>query len=317
MNQSMSQKAIAVRLLRPVLIVALAIGFTDAPHAQTVSAPAASAAATADPVFVRVGPQEVIRASDVKAYALRRTDLRALLNTPTGVAQLVKEIAMTRALVLEGERLGEPRAGDRPADIDPRFDDIYALAVYRKLAGDCPAPQGEAQARAYFDAHPEAFTLPPQARVERIVLPQSATLDKFPAMQWLGLQAQAVAKSGARFDALVRRAQEAAPDLRQGDLGWITLEGAEQEPLLGAIREAGPGGLVGPVIDGQYVYLLRVADFRPAQRLSWEAVKHQVPTRAVQYCRETARNRVQRELFDRFQIVIDSRAIEGSGPMQP
>jgi hypothetical protein len=26
---------------------------------------------------------------------------------------------------------------------------------------------------------------------------------------------------------------------------------------------------------------------------------------------------VQRELFDRFQIVIDTRAIEGSGPMQP
>ena len=265
---------------------------------------------TSDPVLIRVGAQETVRASDVRAYAQKRTDLRALLNTPTGLGMLLEEIALTRVLVLEGERRQEPRADQTAPDIDPRFDDIYALAVYRKVAGECKAPAGESEARQYYDAHPQAFQLPAQARIERIILPKEATLDKFPALQWLGLQARAVMTSGARFEALIERAKGAAPDLRQGDLGWVRLDDAAQQPLLGAIQSAGKGGLVGPVEEGDYVYLLRVADWRDARQLSWESVKHQVPRRAVEYCRETQRQAVKRELFDRFGVVIDHKALQ-------
>ena len=263
-----------------------------------------------DPVLIRVGAQEAIRASDVRACAQRRADLRALLNTPTGMRMLVEEMAMTRVLVLEGERRQEPRATETAPDTDPRFDDIYALAVYRKVAGECKAPAGESEARQYYDAHPQAFQLPAQARIERIILPKEATLDKFPALQWLGLQARAVMTSGARFEALIERAKGAAPDLRQGDLGWVRLDDAAQQPLLGAIQSAGKGGLIGPVEEGDYVYLLRVADWRDARQLPWESIKHQVPRRAVEYGRETQRQAVKRELFDRFGVVIDHKALQ-------
>jgi len=264
-------------------------------------------------VLVRVGQHEVIRASDVRAYARRRTDLRALLNTPTGQVLLIEEIAMTRALVLEGERRQEPRAGEPVPGIDSRFDDVYALAVYRKVAGECKAPGSEAEARQYYDTHPQAFQLPAQARIERIILPRNLTLDKFPAEQWLGLQARAVATSNARFEALIERAVEAAPDLRQGDLGWVQLEVAERQPILGAVQSAGIGGLVGPFVEGDYVYLLRVTDWRDAQVLPWEVVKHQVQTRAVQYCRETQRERVKTDLFQRYGVQIDKKALQARG----
>lgn len=269
----------------------------------------ADRAVNEDPVLVRLGEQDLIRASDVRAYAQRRIDMRPLLTTPHGVRALVDEIAMTRTLVLEGERLKEPRASETAPGIDPRFDDIYALAVYRKIAGECQAPADEVQARKYFDEHPQAFTLPAQARVERIILPKTLELDKFPAELWLGLQARAVATSGARFEALVQRAAEAAPALRQGDLGWMPLQGADREPVLAALQSAGRGGLVGPLVEGDYVYLLRVADWRDAQKLPWDAVKHQVPTRAVQYCRETQRERVKTDLFQRYRVQIDDQAL--------
>ncbi|MCS6810602.1 MAG: peptidylprolyl isomerase [Tepidimonas sp.] len=264
-------------------------------------------------VMIRLAGGEEIRVSDIRKYAQRRTDLKALLNTPTGWSSLVEEIAMTRALVLEGERRQEKRSGDIDPNIDPRFDDIYALAVYRKIAGECKAPVGDAEARQYYDANPQAFKIPAQARIERVILPKALMLDKFPAEQWLGLQARAVAMSSARFEALIQRATEAAPDLRQGDLGWISLEGAEAQPVLGAIQNAGKGGLVGPLGEGDYVYLLHVKDWRDAQLLPWEFVKHQVPTRAVQYCRETQRERVKTELFKRYEVQIDGKALRAVG----
>lgn len=302
--------------MKPTLCICLIVlaSWAVASSAQPSNGgPAAQAAVIqadhSDPVLIRIGQQEVIRVSDVRTYAQRRADLRALLNTPTGLRTLVQEIAMTRVLVLEGERRQEPRATHTVPDIDPRFDDIYALAVYRKIAGECKAPADESEARRYYDTHPQAFLLPAQARIERVILPKEAILDKFPAQQWLGLQARAIMMSGARFEALVKRAENAAPELQQGDLGWVRLEGAEQQPLLGAVQSAGKGGLVGPLVEGDYVYLLRVADWRDAQLLPWDSIKHQVPRRAVEYCRETQRQTVKHELFDRFAVVIDNQAI--------
>lgn len=321
----MSRKQLAVLKRRSnmpsvaALWVALVSGMFGAPWALAAREEPGSASAVAaqDPVLIRVGSQETWRASDVRDYAVRRTDLRALLNTPIGWKALTEEFALTRALVLEGQRLGIRRANETLPGVDPRVDDVYALAVFQRLAGECKAPADEAGLRRYYDTHPEVFRIPPQAHLERIVLPKGAVLDKFPAEQWLGLQARAVALSGARFEALVRRAQDAFPDLVQGDLGWIVLEGLEREPLLGAVRDAGPGGLVGPVVEGDHVYLIRVLDMRPGGVVPWEAVKHQAATRIVQHCREHRRQTVRDELFKRHEIVIDHAALKSGRPSIP
>lgn len=313
--QHMNVQIVVITLL---VLIGWTAPATAQPHDVAPSVATASAVAQqsdGDPVFIRIGQHERIRASEVRAYAQRRADLRALLNTPTGVAMLAEELALTRALVLEGERRQQPRANETPPGVDPRFDDVYALAVYRAMTDECHAPAGESAARQFYDTHPQAFQLPAQARIERIVLPLRATLDKFPAEQWLGLQARAVAMSSARFEAVLERAKEAAPDLRQGDVGWVRLEGAEGQPLLGAIVQAGKGGMVGPVVDGDYVYLLRVTDWRDAQVLPWDSVKHQASTRAVQYCRETQRQRVKAELFQRHGVQIDDKALRALGAL--
>lgn len=264
-----------------------------------------------DPVLIRLGAQEVFRYSDVQAYGRRRADLVPLLKSQTGFPMVVQEMAMTRALVLEGERLQVPRGSSPEPGVDTRLDDLYALGVYRKIAGDCAEPKTEADARRFYDENPQAFHLPVQLQLRRVVLPADATIDGFSADMWLGLQARAAAMGSARFEALVERARQAAPNLRQGDLGWVLLEG--EQPLMKALRTAKAGEMVGPVRDGDYWYLLQVQARREAQQLPWESVRHQAAWRAVQYCRETQRERVKTSLFQRYGVQIDDKALRALG----
>lgn len=293
--------------------VALALGFIFSVHAQSVGQAASSAPesiSTNDPVVIQLGQGEVYRLSDVQAYGRRRADLVPLLKSQTAFPLVMREFAMTRALVLEGERLQEPR-GEVPPGVDPRLDDGFALSVYRKIAGSCSEPKTEEDARRFYDETPQAFQLPIQMRLSRIVLPADSAMDGFPAEMWLGLQANAAAMGSARFDALVERARRAHPDLRQGDLGWILLEG--DQPLIKALATAQAGEMVGPVRDGDHWYLLQVQARREAQLLPWEAVRHQAARRALQYCRDTQRERVKTELFQRYAVQIDDKALRALG----
>lgn len=296
-----------------IWLVVLALGFVFPVHGQSAAQVPASVSenvSTNDPVVIRLGQGEVYRLSDVQAYGRRRVDLLAFLKSQTAFPLVVQEFAMTRALVLEGERLQEPR-GEVGPEGDPRLDDAFALAVYRKIAGSCSEPKTEDDARRFYDETPQAFQLPIQMRLSRIVLPAESAMDGFPAEMWLGLQANAAAMGSARFDALVERARRAHPNLRQGDLGWILLEG--DQPLIKALATAQAGEMVGPVRDGDYWYLLQVQARREAQLLPWEAVRHQAARRAVQYCRETQRERVKAELFQRYAVQIDDKALRALG----
>jgi hypothetical protein len=176
-----------------------------------------------NPVLLRVGTTEEYRLSDVQAYGKRRPDLVTLLKSTEGLAMVVQEMAMTRALVLEGPNTSERRDATEEGS-DKEFDPVYALRVYRNVAGDCPQPSTEQDSRAYYDQNPQAFTVPVQMNLSRVMLPVTAQADGFSAEMWMGLQARAVATGSARFDALVERAQKMAPNLKQGDLGWVLLQ---------------------------------------------------------------------------------------------
>ena len=271
-------------------------------QASTVTPPSNSE----NPVIFRVGAKEEYRFSDVKAYGMRRTDLVPLLKSTEGIAMVAQEMAMTRALVLEGEKSNVVRDSTQVTS-DIEIDDVYALRVYRNVAGTCPEPSTELESKAYYDQNPLAFTLPVQVSINRVILPVSAQPDKFSAEMWLGLQARAVALGSARFEALVDRARGISPELKQGDLGWVLLEG--DQPIVKALAVAKEGEMLGPVRDGDFFYLLQVQKRREKSLLSFDTVRHQVPRRAVEYCRETQKTRVKSTLFSKHGIDIDSNAI--------
>ena len=261
--------------------------------------------ATAKPL-ARLADGEVVSEQDLSDYLDRRIDLRQVARNAWGVEGVVQEMAMTRVLVLEGLRLKFPRKAED--GVPPlRFDDIYGLAVYKKQAPVCEAPANEQEARQYYDTHPQAFVLPAQARVERIILPVATEIGGGSAMAWLQDQARAVIQGKRKFGVVALRAQGEYSLDAQGDLGWITLDG--DHTIMRALKTVKAGELLGPVQDDEFVYLFSVLQKREARQLSWDEVKSFAASRAVSHCRQEAQTQMRAELFKRYGVEIDRAAI--------
>jgi hypothetical protein len=262
-------------------------------------------AAPASKPLARLANGEVISEQDLSDYLGTRLDLRQNARNAWGVEGVVQEMAITRTLVLDAERVGLPRRTGEGAL--KRFDDVYALAAYKKLAPACERPANEQEARKYFDAHPQAFELPPQARVERIILPAATQIGGGSAMAWLQDQAQSVIQGKRPFGIIALRAKNEYSLDAQGDLGWITLEG--DHTIMRALKTVKAGELLGPVQDDDFVYLFSVVQKREARQLTWDEAKSFAATRAVSHCRDEAKNQVRTDLFKRYGVDIDRAAI--------
>lgn len=270
-----------------------------------VAATVASAAVDNQPVLVRIGATETITAQDLSDYLDRRMDLRPARRNAFGVDAILREMALTRALGFEGDAMGVPRRADADG---LRFDDVYGHAMYKRLAPACEPPADAAAARKYFDEHPQAFRVPPMARLSRIMLPASATVDGESAMGWLFQQAQAIAAGTVKLDAIADKATTVHKLDPQGDLGWVTL--TDDAKILRALADAKQGELVGPVREGDFGYLFYIAAKRDSRQLAWDEVAASVPTRAVNLCRQEANEKLRDTLFKKYKVEIDQKAID-------
>eukprot|EP01036_Dinobryon_divergens_P003617 gene3617-4789_t len=205
----------------------------------------AAATAMADDgktVLVRFKSGETITQQDLDDFFARRIDMRHASRSAPGVQAALREIAMNRALVLEGGVIGERRREGKEND---RFDDVYSLAVYKKLAPACEPPADAAAARKFFDANPQAFRVPPMARLSRVMLPANEVVDGESVGNWLMQQAKAISTGARKFDDVVERASTVYKLEPQGDLGWVTL--TDEARILRALADAKAGDMVGPV----------------------------------------------------------------------
>lgn len=264
----------------------------------------ASVAGAAEPL-VRFANGESISQDDLSIYLERRVDLRASSRNVWGVQTTLREMAMVRALVLEGAGRGEPREEGKES---LRFDDVYAQAVYNKLAPACKPPADEAAARQFFKNHPQAFMVPAMARLSRVILPAVETVEGEPAAAWLMKEAQEVASGKKTFDDLAKQAEALYKLDPQGDLGWITLF-EEDASVLRVLASAKQGEMVGPIREGDFAYLFKVNEKREARQLAWDDVAVSVPTRAVTYCRQEAGKKVREDLFKKYGVELDGAAI--------
>lgn len=269
------------------------------------AAASATAADDSDLVLARLGGKEVISAQDLSDYLDRRIDLRPARRNAWGVETILREMALTRTLGFEGEAMGVPRRTEGEAT---RFDDVYALAMYKKLAPACEPPADAAAARKYFDEHPQAFRVPPMARLSRIMLPVSATVDGEPAMGWLFLQAQAIAGGTQKLEDVAEKAATVHKLDPQGDLGWVTL--TDDVQILRALADAKQGDLVGPVREGDFGYLFFVTSKREGRQLAWDEVATSVPKRALTVCHQESSEKLRNTMFKKYSVEIDKTAID-------
>jgi len=254
---------------------------------------------------------EIINEKDFGAYLDYRIELRAIARGTLGVERVVREMAFMRVLNLEGEQMKIPRssatAENNEMPILTRFDNVYALNIQKRLEPVCVRPENAEQAREYFDANPQAFMLPAQARIQRITLPSDEDIDDQSALVWMQAKAKAIAAGATTFSDAVKQAEQAQPLELQGDLGWVQLN--DDHSVLTALRDAGEGELVGPLREGNLLYLFQITRKRPARPLAWEEVKSYAATHAENHCRESGEKQLRDRLFQKYGVKIDQAAI--------
>ena len=97
-----------------------------------------------EPALASFANGEIITGKELNQYLGRRIDLKAAARNAAGVEAAVQEMALARALGLEGDSLGVAR---RSGLGEGRFDDIYAHAIYTRLSPVCEQPKDEAATR--------------------------------------------------------------------------------------------------------------------------------------------------------------------------
>lgn len=259
----------------------------------------------ADRPLAKLSNGETLSDQDFGAYLNRRVDLKPLARNFWGAESALREMLMTRVLVLEGLRLKEPFRGGEPPE---RFDDAYAHVVYQKLVQTCSKPADEAASRKFYDQHPEVFTAPATARLARVMLPITEKIDGVPAMAWLMSQAEAMAKGTTTFDQVAGKVQAIYKMEPQGDLGWVNLTG--NVTVMRALISAKPGEMVGPVRDGDFAYLFLLGEKRESRVMKWDEVKNSAANTQVVSCRERANKDLSEKLYKQYGVVIDENAIK-------
>ena len=252
-----------------------------------------------------IGDKEVVTETDVSEYLDLRTDLRSLSKNVWGVENIIREMTLTRALVLEGESKGISRQeGATPR----RFDDIYAHTVFQQLRPECAPPADEEATKKFFANNPKAFTIPPSARINRVMLPKSSTVDGEPAVGWLLNQIPTVGMNNKPFDDLVAKPKTVYNLDPQGDLGWVML--SDDIPLMRALANSKEGDIVGPVNEGEFIYAFQIVSRREGRVLEWSEAAGMAANRAVRYCREQGDAKVRDDLVKKYGIKVDVEAIK-------
>lgn len=254
--------------------------------------------------LVSLGNGEIITEKDVNQYIGRRIDLKPMARNVSGIIAIVQDMALTRALVMEGRVLGLSQGGERS---DNRFDDVYAYAVFKYVAPVCEAPKDRAAAREFYDKNPKAFEVPTTVRLSRVILPTSASLDGEHAGMWMMNQVQAIGAGSQKFEDVASKASRVYKLEVQGDLGWVPLNADNQ--ILRALGNANQNDIVGPVKDGDFIYLFHIVDKRPGKIAPWDDVSSVASQRALSYCREQGRANVQQQMFQKYGVRVDENAI--------
>lgn len=256
--------------------------------------------------LVNFGNGEVITEKDLTEYLARRVDLKAASGNASGVMTIVQEMALARALALEGAVMGIERRTDRGSS---RFDDAYAHTIFKTISPVCDTPKDVAAVRDFYDKTPQAFTVPTTIRLSRIILPVEAVVDGEPAEAWLLTQAKAMSQGQRKFEESASRAEQIYKLDPQGDVGWVALNA--DNVILRALEAANQGDIVGPVKDGDYAYLFQIVVKRPSQLMPWNDVSAGAAQRAVNYCREQGSAEVRQRMFKKYDVQINENAVRG------
>jgi parvulin-like peptidyl-prolyl isomerase len=203
-------------------------------------------------LVLQAAKREGITVPDAEVAA-EEARLRARFATPEAYAEALRAQGLDPARVRDGLR-----------------EHLLGRKMEQRVVAGVGEP-GPGELKAYYDAHPDKFRIPPQARVSYVLAPVEASA---PPDAW--------ERAKARLETLrnevgevsgfgdLRQAASGAPDLRAVELGWVHQGQAGLQEVDKAVFAGDGTGVLGPVWTLYGQALVYVGGRRPARELPFE-----------------------------------------------
>lgn len=265
-----------------------------------------SLSAGANEILATLSDSENITKTDLEKYVSSRIDLGGTFKNSYSIENSLNAMIMTRVLVMEGVARSMPRLGENTAD--EKYDDKYGFAVFRSMSVPClPLKDKEAE-KKYYEDNPEIFKANSSVRLYRYMLPASRQIDAVDANTKLTEWAKAWSAKKITLDQIGAEAARHYNLENQGDIGWVQL--SDEIELMRAVDSAKVGELVGPVTEGDFIYLFYVADKHPQRQLRWSEVEGQVSKMAVSSCIRKNSENIKNQLYKKYNVIVHKENIK-------
>ena len=262
--------------------------------------------ASASAPLATFSENEIITLPDLREYVSSRLDMGGAFKNSYAVESSLNAMILTRLLVLEGEERSIPRLDS--AIKDNRYDDKYAVSIFRSLSVSCDPLRNEQEEKDFYKNNPEIFRQNAMARLFRYMLPKDQKVEGIDAQSQMMDWAKAWSAGKITLDQMGADAAKIYNFDVQGDIGWLQL--SNDVELMRAIASAKVGELVGPVVEGDFVYLFYVAGKNEERQLPWDDVKNQVAKMAISACARKNSQDIKKSLYDKYRVKINTENIK-------
>lgn len=216
--------------------------------------------------------------------------------------------------IYERRYLDQPQWQENRAQILPALTRVLeeqSVVAQLEAATRAVSLPAEAELRAYYESHPELFTQPEQLRLSMILLkidPSASASEREQVLE----RAQDLAKQlaiGADFAALARQYSGDRSAAEGGDMGYRH-RGTLPQGIETVIDQMAPGAISEPLRLLEGIAIFRLAERRPAQLSTLEAVQRNV---AELWAREQGETQ-WRALNARLRDGAEIRMVGAVGP---
>lgn len=259
----------------------------------------------AEDVLATFGGSEKITKTDLKEYVSSRIDFAGTFKNSYTVENSLNEMIFARLLVLEGVEKSMPRPEKKAAD--ERYDDRYGFSVFRAISMPCLPLKNKEEERKYFEEHPEVFRSQANVRLFRYMLPKKQMIEAEDATSKMVAWAKAWGAKKITLDQIESEASKLFNTEVQGDIGWLQL--SDEIELMRTVGSAKTGELVGPVDEGDFVYLFYVAGKQEARQLLWDEVANDIAKMADSFCTKKNIKNIKNNLYSKYDVKINKENI--------
>jgi peptidyl-prolyl cis-trans isomerase C len=312
-------------MLRASLLSLIALGLSaqepakaPVPAPAPVQAPApAPAPKPEDVILARVGGEPVTEADFQSAFRLLgQQEQMQVLMVQGGKEEFVKRMAESKMLAAKGKLLELDKTPEYKLALARAKDDLLAREFLTK---EGPGLQkklvvGEAEVKAYYDAHPDRFKQPELVSVRHILVSVKKGEEQ-PGLSDAEAKArvakiQAELKKGAKFEALAKKYSDDPGSKDNGGL-YADADPSAWVPEFGAAARTQPVAKVGAPVKTQFGYhLVKVEGRKPSRQVPFEEAKETAEKQA----RQERQVQVWNELMDGLRKEIPFELVKPEAP---